>query len=126
MPDSIYIPGDVPSSKNSKIWTGKFLVNSKATQRYKKESKKFYQSQSSTFREWSLECDLPLKVEFTFLRKTKRKFDYINILQIVQDMMVEYDWIEDDNCDVLIPIFKPYHHDKLRAGVLISKPLTNW
>ena len=31
---SIFIPGSVPSSKNSKRWTGKMLINSKTTMKY--------------------------------------------------------------------------------------------
>ena len=40
--NSIFIPGNVPSSKNSKQWTGKLLINSKATRSYIKSSKEFY------------------------------------------------------------------------------------
>ena len=32
--NSVFIPGNTPSSKNSQQWTGKYLVKSKTTQRY--------------------------------------------------------------------------------------------
>ena len=34
--------------------------------------------------------------------------------------MVEYGWIEDDNCDILIPHFSGYHVDKEKSGVIIK------
>ena len=34
----IYIKGNVPSSKNSKRWTGKMLINSKIVMEYKKNT----------------------------------------------------------------------------------------
>jgi hypothetical protein len=48
-----------------------------------------------------------LFVEFKFTRDSKRLFDLINAAQIVQDLMVEYGWIEDDNYTQLIPVFHP-------------------
>ena len=34
----IFISGNVPSSKNSKRWTGKRLINSEAVMKYKKNT----------------------------------------------------------------------------------------
>jgi hypothetical protein len=34
MMNSIFIAGNCPSSKNSKVWTGKYLVWSKAARKY--------------------------------------------------------------------------------------------
>jgi hypothetical protein len=34
--------------------------------------------------------------------------------------MVEYGWIDDDNCDIIIPHFSGYHVDKEKAGVIIK------
>lgn len=47
--------------------------------------------------------ELPLRIGFHFVRKTKHKFDQINPLQTIQDEMVRYGWIEDDNITILIP-----------------------
>ena len=55
-----------------------------------------------------------------FLRSSKRKFDYINPAQTVQDLMVKYDWIEDDNCDIIVPHFSGYRVDKENPGVIIK------
>jgi hypothetical protein len=46
MSDRIFIPNNVPSSKNSKQWTGKFLVWSKTAQKYVKDTE-FYWKQYS-------------------------------------------------------------------------------
>lgn len=72
------------------------------------------------FREITENLPKPLKISFTFIRGTKHKFDYINPLQTVQDIMVKYNWIEDDNADIIIPEFKPYIYDKKKSGVLIE------
>ena len=62
----------------------------------------------------------PYDIEFTFYRKTKRKFDYINAAQIVQDLMVKYGWLDDDNCTEMKPYFGNYVHQKKNPGVLIK------
>ena len=59
-------------------------------------------------------------VGFYFIRDSRRKFDYVNPLQTVQDAMVKHKWIEDDNMEMLLPIFEGYHVDKERAGVHIT------
>ena len=91
--NSVFIPGNTPSSKNSQQWTGKYLVKGKKK---------------------------PYNIEFTFYRKTKRKFDYINAAQIVQDLMVKYGWIDDDNCTEMKPYFGNYVHQKDNPGVKIK------
>ena len=42
MNEEIFIPGNVSSSKNGKQWTGKYLIHSKTTMRYIKETKEDY------------------------------------------------------------------------------------
>jgi len=120
--NSIFIPGDVPSSKNSKVWTGKYLVHSKAVTRYIKNTKLFYGNKKSIadFHAMFLQTELPYRIAFQFVRETKRLFDYINMAQIVQDLMVENKWIPEDNCDVIIPVFLPYLYNKQNPGVHIS------
>lgn len=115
-----FIPYNVPSSKNSKQWTGKILISSKATQDYKRATAKYYSLYGKEFREITENLPKPLKVSFTFIRGSKHKFDYINPLQTVQDIMVKYNWIEDDNADIIIPEFKPYIYDKKKSGVIIE------
>lgn len=117
-----FIPGNVPSSKNSKMWTGKFLVDSKTTQQYKKTTKSAWQKEAKTFKEQFDSLPKPVKVTFVFHRKSKHKFDYINPAQTVQDLMVDHGWIPDDNADEIIPVFEPFVYNKEHPGVFISIP----
>lgn len=115
----IFIPGNVPSSKNSKQWTGKYLVHSKTTARYIKATAWRYIENKDYFHKMIEDKDAPYTVSFKFYRSTRRKFDYINAAQIVQDLMVKYKWIEDDNCAYMIPHFEPYEYNKDNPGVEI-------
>lgn len=124
-----FIPGSVPSSKNSKQVTfrnGKPLVLwSKAAQEYKKKSKPFWVKYCNEFRfaasgSMDREPIYPIKVSFKFIRGSKHKFDYINPLQTICDLMVEFGWIPDDNADIILPIFEEYSYSKENPGVIIK------
>jgi|TARA_R100000808_G_scaffold24980_2_gene60128 hypothetical protein len=116
----IFIAGNVPSSKNSKVWTGKFLVHSKTVQKYIKQSKSDYEFYKPYFKELIKDKELPYKISFKFIRGSKHKFDYINPAQTVQDLMVKYEWIEDDNMTFMIPFFEPFEYNKEQPGVIIK------
>ena len=116
----IFIKGNVPSSKNGKRWTGKYLIHSKTTMRYIKESKKEYKNYTKIFKKYIKQFNPPYIINFKFIRKSRRKFDYVNPLQTVQDLMVKYEWLEDDNSDCLHPVFEKYEYDKEKPGVLIT------
>ena len=123
--NKIFIPGNVPSSKNSKQWTGKMLINSKPVRNYIKNTKKDYVRCKEEFDSHLVTMQVdsrtyPLHIDFYFVRNSRRKFDYINPAQTVQDLMVKYEWIEDDNCDIIIPHFSGYHVDKENPGVYIT------
>jgi hypothetical protein len=122
--NEIFIPYNVPSSKNSKIWTGKRLIWSKLAQQYVKDTDKYWREYAGIFVNESLKKSftnaVPLVVSFKFIRKSKHKFDYINPLQTVLDLMVRYNWIPDDNADVILPVFEPYEYNKDAPGVIIK------
>lgn len=118
-PPMFYIPGHVPSSKNTRINFGRTSLPSKACQKYYKESNHHWNAQAESFREHLALRKPPYRIEFRFIRKTKHLFDYINPAQTVQDLMVKHGWIEDDNVSLLIPVFNSYTVDKDRAGVEI-------
>lgn len=121
----IFISGNTPSSKNSKqfvtLKSGKtLLINSKTVQKYLKESKADWLINKNKFLSMVKNKSKPYKIELFFIRDSKRKFDYINAAQIVFDLMQEYGYIENDDSTNVIPIFKGFEVDKVRAGVEIE------
>ena len=121
----IFIAGNTPSSKNSKqfvtLKSGKtLLINSKTVQKYLKESKADWLINKNKFLSMVKNKSKPYKIELFFIRDSKRKFDYINAAQIVFDLMQEYGYIENDDSTNVIPIFKGFEVDKVRAGVEIE------
>lgn len=116
----IFIPSNVPSSKNSRQWTGRYFVTSKNTQRYVKETAPYWLQYRSEFIRATQRCSKPYLISLYFIRDSKRKFDLINACQIIQDLMVKHKWLDDDNADEIVPIFLGYHVDKAKAGVVIA------
>lgn len=66
------------------------------------------------------ELPRPLKINFKVYRRTRRKFDYTNIVQSLLDCMVKAGWLEDDAADFVIPSFSPYGVDPKNPRVEIS------
>jgi len=124
MGKSIFIAGNVPSSKNSKqliVKNGRtFFVWSKTAQKYVRTSKKEYINNAPIFKEQLEGLKKPYRVSFKFIRGSKHKFDYPNPLQTVLDLMVLYGWLEDDNADEVIPVFELYSYSKEKPGVKIA------
>jgi Holliday junction resolvase RusA-like endonuclease len=123
-PDEIFIPGNVASGKNSKRIVSRgnriALIKSKASMKYLDESLSYWKKNTDKFLQLIKDKPLPLRVEFTLIRKDKRMFDYINLLQLPQDIMQSCGWIPDDNADNLIPIVKPYLRSKTNPGIIIK------
>ena len=115
-----FIPGNVPSSKNGRRWTGKYFVSSKATTKYRKDTAIYFEKFRKGFRKQLAKLELPVRISFKFIRGSKHKFDYINPAQTTQDDMVKHHWIDDDNCENIIPVFEPYEYDKKNPGVEIK------
>ena len=115
-----FIPGNVPSSKNGRRWTGKYFISSKTVMKYRKDTAKYYKQYAASFAKELSKHDLPVIVSFKFIRGTRHKFDYINPAQTVQDDMVKHGWIEDDNMTYIIPRFEAYKYDKENPGVEIK------
>lgn len=103
-PHWIFIPGNVPSSKNNKVWTGEFLVSSPQCYRYYKNTKKMWQDHQPKFKAMLKRLRKPYIIGFHFVRDSRRKYDWINPLQTVQDLMVTFEWIEDDNVTIMLPV----------------------
>ena len=121
----IFIAGNTPSSKNSKQFVTlkngkKLLLNSKIVRKYIDKSEMDWRFNKTEFFKMLKGKEKPYKIELYFIRDSKRKFDYINAAQIVFDLMQEYGYIEDDDSTNVIPIFKGFEVDKVRAGVEIE------
>ena len=126
----IFIAGNTPSSKNSKRIititnkkTGKKttrLINSEVTEKYIKTSKTDWILNKRNFLKMLEGKEKPYRIELYFIRDSRRKFDYINAAQIVFDLMQEYGYIEDDDSQNIIPVFKGFEVDKDRTGVKIE------
>ena len=119
--DEFFIPFNVPSSKNSKIWTGRHLIWSKSAQAYVRNTESYYKEYANEFmKSGNFHHTYPYKVSFKFIRGSKHRFDYVNPLQTVLDLMVRYGWILDDCADIILPVFEPYEYNKDNPGVIIK------
>lgn len=141
----IFIPFNVPSSKNSKVATAKgvfmsktvrkylqalgiknFSVSKKTVEAYKTAGRpNLFELSVAPMREYLRDKELPHIIGFHFVRNTKHKFDIINMQQIICDLLVAHGFIEDDCADFLIPESfkingKWYTYDKERPGVWIK------
>ena len=65
----------------------------------------------------------PIKLRIKIYRKTKREFDYNNIIQGLQDMLVEAGYLPDDSAKYLIPYFEPFEVDPKNPRVLLQNNL---
>ena len=139
----IFIPGNVPSLKNSKIKTDKGIFPSKTVVKYLRSlgiksyssSKKIitiYRKYPYKFgpivepmRQELKTAKRPHVVMFHFVRDSKRKFDFINAVQIIADLLVAADIILDDDMDNFIPypwrrVGQWYSYDKDKPGVWLE------
>ena len=116
----IYLKGNVPSSKNSKRWTGRNLIPSKTVENYLEQYEIQYKLYANKFKELIKNKKPPYYIGFYFIRNSKRKFDYNNLTQLPQDLMVKYKWLDDDNADYIVPIGLGYTVNKAKAGLIIT------
>lgn len=113
---AIFIPGNVPSSKNGRVNTENGSFANATVSRYKqaigvqeyssrrktykgykdKRRPNLFESLKSSFIELKTE-DKPLLIGVHFVRSSKRKYDHHNIVQIIADLMSAHDWIDDDD-----------------------------
>jgi Holliday junction resolvase RusA-like endonuclease len=121
-----FITYNVPSKKNSRqnfVRNGKQIsIPSKNHEAYEKMTAMQYSVFGKEFRNTieKLGLSYPLRVKFTFVRNSKRRFDYCNAVQTVEDLMVKNKWLPDDSADYLLPVFEPYKYDKEKPGVIIT------
>lgn len=120
----ITIYGELYSSKNSKQIVKRgdkpFLIASSAYLAHKKPIQQQLVYERFKWCQEKVGAVKPIKIEFKIYRKTKRKFDYVNIIQGLLDCMTECGWIDDDNADEVIPVFIPYEVDPKNPRVEIK------
>lgn len=124
----ITLYGELYSSKNARqivrVRGRMLLVKSKQCQK----GEKLFAPQMEELRDAFIsECESqiggakkPLKIAFKIYRQSHRRFDYVNIVQSLLDLMVKHKWIEDDNADEILPVFREYEVDKDNPRVEIS------
>lgn len=119
--EDIFIPYNTPSSKNGKRLIRKgLIINSKTVMKYKQLTHDDWTQNRDKFLSLLEGKTAPYQVRLYFVRNSRRKFDYINIAQIVFDLMQEYKWLPDDCADYVIPQFRGYKYDKIKPGVYIN------
>lgn len=130
-PVTFYIPGNVPSSKNSKIATRHGVFISKQTREWVRKTRNWFVYYRKDFLAALEGKEKPYRIGFKFVRDSRRTFDYLNPMQTVQDMMtggfkekkteetLSRTWLEDDNADIILPIPEPYEFKKNDGGVYI-------
>lgn len=120
-----FCPTGTPSSKNSRQWTGRRFLPSKATTLWRNETQLWWEENKDKFEHKLNGLEKPYLLGIHFVRKSKHKFDWINPCQTIQDEMTKYGWIDDDNCDEMIPfplsIDGQWHtYDKENPGAYIK------
>lgn len=120
MKDTIFIPYNTPSSKNGRRYVKGRSIGSPSTEKYYKLTKQYWIDNKEAFLKLIKGKSAPYYIEFTFVRGSRRKFDYINPAQTIQDQMVKHKWLTDDNMEVMIPSFAPYSYDKENPGCYIK------
>ena len=139
----IFIKGNVPSLKNSKVATSKGVFMSKTVRKYlqklgvksysvSKKTVENYKTRPNLFeiavapmREYLRDKKPPYVIGLHFIRGTQHKADWINLAQIVCDLLVAHGVIFDDDMDHLIPspyiiLQRWYGYDKENPGVIID------
>ena len=113
---------NVPSKKNSKIITkSKRVISSKLVQYYERWATPRLKEQLTTWQKMIQNKPLPLKVSFYFYRDSKRKWDFVNIVQVIADMMQKEGYLIDDDTKNFIPLYIGEEvTNKKEAGVIIT------
>ena len=113
---------NVPSKRNSKIITkNKRVISSKLVQYYERWATPRLKEQLPTWQQMIQNKPLPLKVSFYFFRDSKRKWDFVNIIQIIADLMQKEGYLIDDDTKNFIPLYAGEEvTNKKEAGVIIT------
>lgn len=129
----IFIPGEVPSLKNSKVKAAHGIFPSKAVTKYLqflgirsygKDGVKGYKDLGrinkfaacvEPMRDYPFEQPHPLGLMFA--RKTRRDYDWINAAQIILDLLVAHGIFPDDSIKYIVPT--PFSYKEPGTGKLL-------
>lgn len=120
----IFIPGNVPSLKNSKVKTSRGIFSSPTVKKWLRSlgiqtfnsRKKTVQgyvdpnrpNQIALLKEEFLKMkekkNDPIFIGYHQIRNSKRLFDFSNSVEVVQDLLTAHDFIEDDNVKYVFPV----------------------
>ena len=120
----IFIPGNIPSLKNSKVKTARGIFSSPTVNKFlrsigiqkfnsrKKEVKGYvdltrpnqFEAFRAKFAQMRLGKGDPLIIGYHQVRNSKRLFDFSNSVEIIQDLMTAHNFIEDDNVQFVFPV----------------------
>lgn len=117
----IVILGEIHSSKNSRrvLRAGNRVIVAKSKSAKSDESMLAEQLVLQA-QEWSRMAEgrgFPFYVAFHFVRATKRKWDFANLVQGVADAIVKAGYIPDDDVNHFVPVYAGWTVEKERAGV---------
>lgn len=141
---SFFVLGNVPSSKNGTsvmpLKRPKFTKTGKRLNhvQVKAKSVQTYTGNPAIQEQWQTavaglklaiadsQVQSPYYLGFEFVRKTKQRCDYANLLQLPQDLLVKYGGVPDDSTDYLFPLLLPVQYSKEMPGLrlLLYKLLT--
>ena len=129
----IFIPFNVPSKKNSRNVTTKIsktgsryagIINNKSYKDYYTKSSGFWIGFKSHFKTLLIGRPKPYCIGLHFIKSTHHNFDFIGPTETIQDLMVEFNWVDDDNINnlICIPLIinNNFFHVKKESGVIIS------
>lgn len=98
------MPFTVPSSKNGGgISRSGNSFPSKQTSRWRRLTKNYWLDGKKIFDMLIKNQKIPLLVGLHFVRGRDDLYDWVNPVQTIQDEMVKYDWINDDNVFIMFP-----------------------
>lgn len=143
--NEIFIPGQIPSLKNSKVKTKRGIFPSKTVMSWlrtfgiqsyssRKKEVNYFKTIKGEYNFLDIckplfenigEEDYPIKLGFYFIRKTKGAWDFNNANQIITDLFTAFNLIPDDNVYYLLPFplekeGNYWHIDKENPGVIIK------
>lgn len=119
---TIFIKGNVPSSKNTMMPIDNRMIKGGRTRAYEKETDIHFRVFKTRFLEMCKGKAKPYKLEFCFIRDSRRAFDFHNAIQLPMDLLVKHQWIKDDNVNEIVPYpAEPCHgYDPKLSGFIIK------